>query len=219
MKTRVMNTNGSETSATKTNAMKTRAIYLKTIILATLFILMGNFTASAHCDSFDGPTVKDALKALETNNVNLVLKWITKDQESEIISLFNKTYSLRDGDKEVYSIVETHFLETLVRLHRETEGAPYTGLKPAGTTKPIIQLSDQALVDHDIDGLLVKLNNHVDKVLRAKYDRVAELSKVKDDSPDKGREYVEAYVDYTHTLEAIHDIADQGSGHSAHKHD
>lgn len=35
---------------------------------------------------------------------------------------------------------------------------------------------------------------------------------------EKGREYVEAYVDYTHTIEAIHDIVDQTGGHSAHKH-
>lgn len=30
----------------------------------------------------------------------------------------------------------------LVRLQCETEGAPYTGLKPAGTTKAIIKMSD-----------------------------------------------------------------------------
>lgn len=30
--------------------------------------------------------------------------------------------------------------------------------------------------------------------------------------------YVEAYVDYTHTIEVIHDIIDQTGGHSAHKH-
>ena len=47
---------------------------------------------------------------------------------------------------------------------------------------------------------------------------VAVLDKVKNDSPGKGREYVKAYVDYTHTLEAIHDIIEQGGGNSAHKH-
>ena len=80
--------------------------------------------ATAHCDSYDGPVVTDALKALETNNVNLVLKWIDGEQEEEIISLFDKTYGLKDGDPEVYGIVKQHFLETLVRLHRETEGEP-----------------------------------------------------------------------------------------------
>lgn len=41
---------------------------------------------------------------------------------------------------------------------------------------------------------------------------------VKDQSIEKGREYVKAYVDYTHTLEAIHDIIDARNGEQAHKH-
>jgi len=204
-----------------TSILKTRKTGLQTIlslVFVSLFMIFGSLPASAHCDSYDGPTIKDAAKALETNNVNLVLKWITAEQEKEIISLFNKTYALKSGDKEVYAIVEKHFFETLVRLHRETEGAPYTGLKPAGTTKKIIQLSDQTLENKDIDEFLGKLNNHIGKVIREKYEKVAALDKVKNDSPEKGREYVEAYVDYTHTIEAIHDIVEQGAEHLAHKH-
>ncbi|WP_430972934.1 DUF6448 family protein [Sunxiuqinia rutila] len=201
--------------------LKNRKTSLQTIlslVFVSFFMIFGSLPASAHCDSYDGPTIKDATKSLETNNVNLVLKWITPEQEKEIIPLFNKTYALKAGDKEVYAIVEKHFFETLVRLHRETEGAPYTGLKPAGTTKPIIQLSDQAIVSKDIEDLLGKLNNHIGKVIKEKYEKVAALEKVKNDSPEKGREFVEAYVDYTHTIEAIHDIVEQGGGHSAHKH-
>lgn len=188
------------------------------IALVSFLMFFGSLQVSAHCDSYDGPTVKDAIKALETNNVSLVLKWVQHEQEQEIISLFNMTYNLRSGDKAVYAIVEKHFFETLVRLHRETEGAPFTGLKPAGTTKKIIQLSDQALASKDIDALLGKLNNHIGKVIREKYEKVAALDKVKNESPEKGREYVEAYVDYTHTLEAIHDITEKGNENSGHKH-
>ena len=200
----------------KTKGIKqTKSIFA--IALLAIAMLAGT-PAFAHCDSYDGPTVKDALKALETNNVNLVLKWVRVSQEPEIIALFNKTYSLRKGDKEVYAIVEKHFLETLVRLHREMEGAPFTGLKPAGTTKKIVQLSDQALESKNVDDFLVKLNTHIGTVIKEKYEKVVALDKVKNDSPAKGREYVEAYVDYTHTIEAIHDIAEQSGGHSAHKH-
>lgn len=204
-----------------TSLLKNRKTSLKTIlslVFISFFMILGTLPASAHCDSYDGPTIKDATKALETNNVSLIQKWITPEQEKEIIPLFHKTYALKSGDKEVYAIVEKYFFETLVRLHRETEGAPYTGLKPAGTTKPIVQLTDQAIETKNIDGLLVKLNNHLGKAIKEKYSRVATLDKVKNDSPEKGREYVEAYVDYTHTIEAIHDIVEQGAGHSAHKH-
>ncbi len=184
-------------------------------LLLMLTLFMGA-PAFAHCDSYDGPVIKDAVKALETNNVNLVLKWVTTEQEKEIIPLFNKTYQLKSGDKEVYAIVEKYFFETLVRLHRETEGAPYSGLKPAGTTKQIIQMTDKALQEGNIDDFLVKLNNHIDKVVREKYQKVAELNKVKDNSTEQGREFVEAYVDYTHTVEAMHDIIEHGSGHGRH---
>lgn len=176
-----------------------------TFLLFFMF-LFAAAPASAHCDSYDGPVIKDAYKALETNNVKLVFKWIKADQESEIRDLFNKTYSLRKGDKEIYAIVEKHFFETLVRLHRATENAPYTGLKSAGTTSPFVMMSDDALKTGDINGLLDKLTNHIKVVAREKFQKVAELDKVKDTSVEKGREYVKSYVDYIHTLDAIHKI-------------
>lgn len=190
---------------------------ISVMLILTSVIFIFSSSALAHCDSYDGPVIKDAKKALETNNVNLVLKWITAEQENEIIHLFNKTYSLKSGDKEIYAIVEKHFFETLVRLHRETEGAPYTGLKPAGTTKQIILMTDKALEDENIDNFLVKLDNHINKIIREKYHKVAELKKAKDVSVKKGREFVAAYIDYTHTVEAIHDIIEHGgSSHSVH---
>ena len=110
--------------------------------------------------------------------------------------------------------MEKHFFETLVRLHRETEGASFTGLKPAGSTQKIVQLSDDALIIKDIDDLLGKLNNHIGSVIREKYEKVAALERVKNESAEKGREYVKAYVDYTHSIEALHDILENGSGHN-----
>ncbi|HSH53022.1 MAG TPA: DUF6448 family protein, partial [Bacteroidales bacterium] len=186
------------------------------VFLGLLFMLFSAHPVSAHCDSYDGPVIKDATRALKTNNVNLILKWITDKQEQEIIPLFNKTYSLKDGDKEIYTIVEKHFFETLVRLHRETEGAPYTGLKPARTTKPIILMTDKALEEGNVDNFLVKFNSHINKVIREKYQKVAELDKVKDNSKEQGRAFVEAYVDYTHTVEALHDILEHDGGHAGH---
>lgn len=215
MRTNVTNPLKSGASSMQ-NAKKNQSVLW--IVFLSLFITIGTPPVSAHCDSFDGPTIKDAVKALETNNVSLVLKWISREQEDVVVPLFQKTYALRTGDQDVYKIVEQYFFETLVRLHRETEGAPFTGLKPAGTAKKIVQLSDQALDRKDIEGLLIKLNNHLGKVLREKYEKVASLEKVKDKSAANGREYVAAYVDYTHTIEAIHDIADRSGAHAVHKH-
>src|SRR5690606_9673191 len=91
------------------------------VLLLFLGIWMFPQNASEHCDSDDGPVVKDALKALETNNLQPVLKWVEATHEKEITDLFHKTLKYKSGDKEVYSLLEKHFLETLVRLHREGE--------------------------------------------------------------------------------------------------
>lgn len=185
----------------------------KVISLLVIVFFFSGLSAFAHCDSYDGPVAKDAYKALETNNVGLVLKWISKDQEKQITDLFDATVKLKGGNKEVYALVEQHFLETLVRLHRETEGAPYTGLKPAGTTKPIITMSDASIVEHDPQKLLTALNSHINAVILEKYERLEKLDNVKNSSPEKGREYVDAYVDYTHTIEGLHDIIEGQHSH------
>lgn len=199
---------------TKNYLIKKR-ILKSTLVLSiiAIFSLISIQPASAHCDSYDGPALIDAAKALETNNVDLILKWINADMEDEVVPLFYKTYSLRNGDKEIYEIVKKYFYETFVRLHRETEGAPFTGLKPAGATAHITVMSDKALESGDFESLLKALNNHINSQLQSKFDKTLALYKVRDNSIEEGRAYVEAYVDYTHSLEAVHDIL-SGGGHS-----
>lgn len=182
--------------------------------LIAIFSLVSIQPASAHCDSFDGPALIDAEKALATNNVNLILKWIDADMEGEVVPLFHKTYSLMNGDKEIYEIVKKHFFETFIRLHREMEGAPFTGLKPAGTTAHITVMSDKALDSGDFASLLKALNNHINSQLQEKFNKTEALYKLRDNSVEEGRAYVEAYVDYTHSVEAVHDILSGGGGHS-----
>lgn len=186
----------------------------KRILLLVFVFMLTSISAFAHCDSYDGPVIKDALKALDQNKVEMVLKWIEPQQEKEIISLFNKTYDLRNGDQQVYSIVEKHFLETLVRLHRETEGEPFTGLKPAGSMTPLIEMADNSVAEKDVNSVIKTVNNHLEELLRMRYAKVAELSKVKDNSVEQGRDYVKAYVHYTHTLEKLEHILDGGISHS-----
>lgn len=183
---------------------QSRTINVKVFALAFFaMLLLSTQSTFAHCDSYDGPVIKEAKEALASNNVNLVLKWIDEKDEPEITALFKKTYELKKGDKEVYAIVEKHFFETLVRLHRATEGVGYTGLKPAGSASGIIVLADKSIETKSVDELASKFTAHIERVVREKYNKVKELSLVKNESVKKGREYVEAYVDYTHTLEGI----------------
>lgn len=184
--------------------------------IALLLGVMMTFsaTAFAHCDSYDGPVIQDAFKALEKEDAVYVMKWIATEHEAEIKQLFDKTIDLKNGDTEIYSIVEKHFLETLVRYHRETEGAPYTGLKPAGSTAPIVQMADNSIANKDVKRLLTALDKHIKTVVQEKYDKVMKLEKVKDNSVTEGRAYVAAYVDYTHTLEALEAVLSHQDAHN-----
>jgi hypothetical protein len=199
---------------TTSNKLIKNSVNRLLVLSIILFIsLLGIQPASAHCDSFDGPALLDAAKALETNNVELIKKWIRVEDEAAVVPLFHKTYSLKDGDPMVYEIVRTHFYETFVRLHREMEGAPFTGLKAAGTTAHITVMSDNALESGDFKALLTALNRHINGQLMEKYEKVSALYPVKDRSVEEGRAYVSAYIDYTHAVEAVHDILETGGMH------
>lgn len=185
----------------------------RTAVLLGVLTLLFSMPAFAHCDSYDGPLIQDAQSALENENVALVMKWIDPTHEAEISDLFDKTIAQKGKDPEIYSIVEKHFLETLVRLHRETENAPYTGLKPAGSTTPIIVMADASIANSDVNTLLDNLGHHIQAVIAEKHEKVTTLAKVKDNSVSQGRAYVAAYVDYTHTLEAIEAVLAHGGHH------
>lgn len=177
------------------------------LLLSILFIsFVAPQMASAHCDSYDGPVIKDALKAFEQQNVELVLKWVEPQYDEIITDKFNQTLNLFGSNEEVNEILRTHFLETLVRLHREGEGASFTGLKPVNSMTPMVEMADNSLDKNDIDYVVKTVNSHLAEVLKERFTKAMELSKTKDNSVEQGRAYVEAYVEYTHTLEALEHI-------------
>jgi len=108
-------------------------------------LLAGPGTALAHCDTLDGPVVAAARKALDTGNVNLVLLWVQKKDETDIRNHFQKTVAVRKAGGQAKELADMYFFETLVRIHRAGEGAGYTGLKPAGKIEPPIAAADKSL--------------------------------------------------------------------------
>lgn len=184
------------------------------LLLSVLFLsFVSPQLASAHCDSYDGPVIKDAMIAFEQQNVEPVLKWVEPKYDEVITEKFNQTLKLQGDNEEVNKILRTHFLETLVRLHREGEGASFTGLKPAGSMTPMVEMADNSLDKNDIDNVIKKVNNHLEEVLKERFTKAMELSKTKDNSVEEGRAYVDAYVQYTHTLEALEHILHGSMSH------
>ncbi len=184
------------------------------VAIAAVAGLLGASPAWAHCDTLAGPVVIDAQKALELGDVTPVLKWIHAEDEAEIRSLFDKTLELREKGEDVRELADRSFFENLVRVHRASEGAPYTGLKPADTPlEPGVEAAEDAL-DRESDRALVDaLKAELEASLNKRYQRTLEASKHKDDSVEAGREYVEAYVDYVHFVEHLHAILGDGHGH------
>jgi hypothetical protein len=174
-------------------------------------------TALAHCDTLDGPVVKDARVALDAKDVTPVLKWVSHDNEGEIREAFQHALEVRTLGPEAQALADRFFFETLVRVHREGEGAPYTGLKPAGTAvDPGIAASDMALEGGSVDPLVKLLTAEVDKGLRHRFASAAEARKHASESVEKGREYVAAYVEFMHYTERLLLSASSAASHEEH---
>jgi hypothetical protein len=70
-------------------------ISLAALAMLAVAAVLAPHTAQAHCDGLDGPVVKAAQKALSESNVNLVLIWVQKEDETEIRRAFEKTLAVR----------------------------------------------------------------------------------------------------------------------------
>jgi len=169
----------------------------------------------AHCDGMDGPVVKAAQKALESGNANLVLIWVKKADEAELKRAFQKTLAVRKLNPDAKELADMYFFETLVRIHRAGEGAPYTGLKPAGRNLgPAIPAADKAIVDGNVEPLVKLLTDTVGNGVHEQFKHVMANKNYKADDVKAGREYVETYVTFVHYVEGLYEKAKKAThGH------
>lgn len=186
----------------------------KRSLVAAALISLGIATqVLAHCDSMDGPVIKDAQRALENNDVTPVLKWVSAKDEDAMQELFELTTSIRRESETVQELADNYFFETLVRIHRASEGEGFTGLKPKGSVEPVIAATDRALGDGDIDQLADKIAAAVRDGIKTRFNEAHKKNLVAEDSVAQGREYVEAYVQLTHFIAAIHHTVSHGASH------
>ncbi|RPI04837.1 MAG: hypothetical protein EHM64_08590 [Ignavibacteriae bacterium] len=189
----------------------------KNTALVIVMLLAYSLTADAHCDTMEGPVVKAAKKALDTGNINLVLVWVQEKDAIEIKKAFERTRSVRTMSPQVKEMADMYFFETLVRVHRAGEGAPYTGLKSAGTgVEPGIEMADQAVVSGSGEALVKNLNAEMQKGLHTLFTEVREKKNYRPEDVNAGREYVKAYVTFIHFVERLYQAAQipsEGHGH------
>jgi hypothetical protein len=136
-----------------------------------------------------------AKRALETGNVKLILPYVQKESEDEIIAAFNKVLPLHNQPNGAREIADMFFFETVVRLHRAGEGAPYTGLKPAGLDEgPIIPIAERAIETGSVEELKHVLTQFIADEVEKRFDHMQHLKQHAEASVDDARKYVESML-------------------------
>jgi hypothetical protein len=157
-----------------------------------------------HCDTRDGPVVKAVIKALETGNLNYVLIWIPKESEKDLKGIFEKTLRARKAGKDAQEVADDWFFENTIRLHRAGEGAPYTGMKPAGLSEgPVVPRAEKAIETGDPKESIGFILKTVEDDLTHRFHHVMEKKKYDVNDVAAGREFIEAFIGwvvYSHHL-------------------
>jgi hypothetical protein len=177
-----------------------------TWVALTFLTLTAPTGAFAHCDGLDGPVVKAAQKALDTRNPALVFIWVQAKDEPEIRAAFDHTLAVRALSPQARELADRYFFETVVRVHRAGEGAPNTGLKPAGRDLgPAIPAADTAIDQGSVEPVVKLLNDAMQDGLREHFFEVMTAKGFKPDDVAAGRAYVKAYVEFIHYVERVYE--------------
>lgn len=185
---------------------------------AMLFSLLASLAisrpASAHCDTTRGPVVTAARAALEAGDPDLVLHWVRPADEPSVRAAFQHTLSVRALSPEAKVLADRYFFETLVRLHRAGEGAPYTGLSDSDPD-PIIVVTDRALESRSAEALEHELVEAVRHGLATRFAAAQAARSFRAGDIAAGRAFVAAYVPLTHWVEAVFTTATGMDEHHA----
>lgn len=192
-----------------------RLLTVGSVAVAILFLFP--LPASAHCDGLDGPVVAAARKALESGDPNSVLIWVQAKDEAEVRRAFAEAVAVRKINAEARELADRYFFETLVRMHRAGEGAPYTGLKPAGRDLgPAIPLADKAVASGADAELATFAAKEVEQGIHEKFADLQRKRNFRRDDLAAGREYVASYVAFVHYVEGLHQaVGANAAGHYA----
>jgi hypothetical protein len=167
----------------------------------------------------DGPVVQAAQRALEERNVDLILPYVPAEGEEELRAAFEKVVSAREQGQTAKEVADRYFYETAVRVHRAGEGAPFTGLKPAGLdVGPVIPIAEKAIEAGSADELAGYLCDTVREEVERRFHHMLHLKEDAHRGVQQARAYVEAMLGlqvWSHSLyECVH--ADPHEGHHDH---
>lgn len=199
----------------------TKVKFTKAGFLATAALVVGLMaapqSAQAHCDGLDGPVAKAALAALDSGNVDLALPYAPAKAESEIKAAFTQSLKVRSLGSDAKVLADRTFIETTVRLHREGEGAHYTGLKAAGTEfGPAIPAAERAVETGNMSQLRALLTEEIEHGLHARFEHVQKARTAARKSKTDvvaARERASAELSFVTYVEGLHQSIKGATGH------
>lgn len=169
-----------------------------------------------HCDSMDGPVVTAARRALDGGDVAIVLPYVPADAEAEVGAAFEQVLPTRRAGGSAGEIADRWFFETVVRLHRAGEGAPYTGLKPAGRdVGPVIPAAERAIRTGSADELVRVLTDVVAEQVKTRLEQVMALEAHEHGSVAAARAYVQAMLGLQVWAHKLYLAATSGQHHGS----
>jgi hypothetical protein len=167
----------------------------------------------AHCDTMNGPVALDAQKALETRNFEIIQIWVGQAQEEELKAGFDECVAIRDINAQVKGVADKYFIETAVRLHREAEGMPFTGVKPAQSLPADIAAAEKALETGNIETVTDFLTEAVRTETRKWFDEATGAKNHKEENVESGRKWIDAYVKYIVYIHGLYTQIEAGPQH------
>ena len=183
------------------------------MIALFLGMIINHSQSFSHCDTESGPVIKAAKQAIKTGNVNYILIWVQKDDSEKIIEVFNKTILNIKKDPTNQENYEKELFTTLLKVHREGEGAEFSGIKDDNTVLKPIKMADSAIDDGSIKEVSKMVTNHIERVITEKFTELEHARQFDVNDVEAGREYVRKYVEFMHLIEGLHNlVSDQGHG-------
>lgn len=175
------------------------------LVIAVIAFMLSASSALAHCDWISGPVVAAARIALAKGDVTPVLRWIPASSEAEIRGAFKRTLAARSANDQAREVADQWFFETVVRIHRASEGEPFTGLKGADYQPDAgIEIADHALESNSLADVEATLTTAIRSELRKRFSEVIEAKKHADESVEAGRHFVHAYAEFVHYVDGVH---------------
>ena len=152
----------------------------------------------------DGPVVRAAQRALRTGDPEIVLPYVPAEGEREVGEAFRAAMRARAGGGAAREVADRWFYETVVRVHRAGEGAPFTGLRPAGEDHgTILPIAERALATESPDELADALCGAVREQVERRLRHATHLRSLTNGDIRANRAAISAMLDlevWAHTL-------------------